>query len=204
MDLGENIQELRKRKGMSQEQLAEYLGVTRQSISKWELGASVPDIDKLKAISQLFAVSMDELLDNEVKDEPAGESCNTSQVIKEDRYLGRIERLIKKKGYKFGYVLIGWGAVALPIIIGFAFIFWGTLNAMKSMKGNFGDIVDNFDGMPGFEHGMKPLVKNFDLFDGALRVFALAPYLLMIIPAAVIILGIIIVVKGKKYGESIE
>jgi hypothetical protein len=41
-------------------------------------------------------------------------------------------------------------------------------------------------------------VKNFDLFDGALRVFALAPYLLMIIPAAVIILGIIIVVKGKN------
>lgn len=187
MDLGEKIQELRKRKGMSQEQLAEYLGVTRQSISKWELGASVPDIDKLKMISRLFAVSMDELLDNEVKDRPpVSESCNTPKVRKVDQLLGQIEWLIKKKGYKFGYVLMGWGAVALLIIIGFAFMFWGTLNAMKSMEDNFGYIVNN------------------DPSDSALRVFALAPYLLMVIPAAVIILGIIIVVKGKKYGESCE
>lgn len=199
MDLGERIQELRKRRGMSQEQLADHLGVTRQSISKWELNTSVPDIEKLKTISRLFSVSMDELLDNELVGETPAE-CRTAPVGGEgQQYLGHIERLIKKKGYKFGYVLIGWGAVMLLVFAGLAFIFLSHLRAMGGIFDGFG----GFGGGPGFDMlpGLQDVQKTFGVLT---RAMSLAPFLLMLIPAAVIILGIIIVVKGKKYGESIE
>lgn len=62
MTLGEKLQQLRKSKGMSQEELAEKLNVSRQSISKWELNDSVPDISKIVLISEVFSVSTDFLL----------------------------------------------------------------------------------------------------------------------------------------------
>jgi len=62
MKLSEKIQVLRKQKGLSQEQLAEMLGVSRQSISKWELDDSAPDIATLVKISEIFGVSTDYLL----------------------------------------------------------------------------------------------------------------------------------------------
>lgn len=62
MTLGEKIQKLRKSCGLSQLQLAEQLDVSRQSVSKWELNESVPDINKIVRLSELFSVSVDELL----------------------------------------------------------------------------------------------------------------------------------------------
>lgn len=70
MKLGEKIYELRKRDGLSQEQLAEKeeLNVTRQTISNWELGQTVPDINQAKALANIFKISLDELTNNEMKD----------------------------------------------------------------------------------------------------------------------------------------
>lgn len=62
MDLSERIRDLRKQKGLSQEQLAEMLDVSRQAVSKWEGGQSSPDLDKITTISELFGVSTDYLL----------------------------------------------------------------------------------------------------------------------------------------------
>lgn len=58
----ERIQELRRRKGLSQEQLAEILGVSRQAVSKWEGGQSLPEVEKLIAMSALFDVTVDYIL----------------------------------------------------------------------------------------------------------------------------------------------
>ncbi len=60
--LAENIYQLRKKARLSQEQLAERLQVSRQAVSKWESGASVPESEKLVAISRFFQVSLDELM----------------------------------------------------------------------------------------------------------------------------------------------
>lgn len=65
MEFNEKLQELRKRKGLTQEALAEALFVSRTAISKWESGRGFPNIESLKAISQYFSVSLDELLSNE-------------------------------------------------------------------------------------------------------------------------------------------
>ena len=62
MDLGGTIYRLRTEHNLSQGDLAEALGVSRQSVSKWETGGSVPDLEKLVKLSQLFGVSLDELV----------------------------------------------------------------------------------------------------------------------------------------------
>ena len=62
MDLGSRISRLRAAHNLSQGDLADALGVSRQSVSKWETGASVPDLDKLIKLAQLFEISLDELV----------------------------------------------------------------------------------------------------------------------------------------------
>ena len=62
MDLGKKLFELRKKKGISQEELATQVGVTRQTISNWELGETEPKPSELKTLSKIFQVSIDELL----------------------------------------------------------------------------------------------------------------------------------------------
>lgn len=63
--LSEKIYALRRKNGLSQEQLAEKIGVSRQAISKWEGGLSTPELDKLKALSECFQVTIDELTENQ-------------------------------------------------------------------------------------------------------------------------------------------
>lgn len=65
MEFGEKLQELRKNKGLTQEELAEVLYVSRTAVSKWESGRGYPNIDSLKEISRFFSVSIDELLSSE-------------------------------------------------------------------------------------------------------------------------------------------
>ena len=74
MILADKIITLRKKEGWSQEELASQLGVTRQSVSKWEGAQSVPDLDKVVQMSRLFGVSTDYLLKDELEEEEFVES----------------------------------------------------------------------------------------------------------------------------------
>ena len=65
MEFHEKLQELRKQKGLTQEELAEFLFVSRTAVSKWESGRGYPGIDCLKAIAKFFSVTIDELLSGE-------------------------------------------------------------------------------------------------------------------------------------------
>ena len=84
--LGNKLYELRKKHHLSQEELAEKLGVSRQAISKWECGDALPDTDNLISISKLYGVSLDELVGNTPnqprEDEPKQE--NAEQASDED------------------------------------------------------------------------------------------------------------------------
>ena len=62
MKLAEKLQLMRKREGLSQEDLAEKLGISRQAVSKWESGQSVPDLNKLIILSELYNVTIDYLV----------------------------------------------------------------------------------------------------------------------------------------------
>ena len=71
MILADKIVSLRKKAGWSQEELAEQLGVTRQSVSKWEGAQSIPDMDKVVQMSRLFGVTTDYLLKDEIEEQAA-------------------------------------------------------------------------------------------------------------------------------------
>ena len=79
MKLGEKILELRKKEGLSQEQLGERINVTRQTISNWELGDTSPNPEQLKLLSKELHVSIDELLDNDIQNIIVEKVSNTEK-----------------------------------------------------------------------------------------------------------------------------
>ena len=72
MDLGERLYQLRKARNLSQGEVANTLGVSRQSVSKWENNTSVPELDKLVKLGELFGLTLDELVKGEAAPAPAG------------------------------------------------------------------------------------------------------------------------------------
>jgi len=89
MEIGKKIMDLRKKNGLSQEELAEKVGVARQTISKWELGETSPDLKQSKELSKIFNVSLDELTDNDIKNILVEKTTNTEKLA------GLILKLIK-------------------------------------------------------------------------------------------------------------
>ena len=93
MNFSDNLIKLRKGKGWSQEDLAEKLGISRQAVSKWEVGTSKPDIDNIIKISKLFEVSIDELVNNEIVRTEAI-SINVKRKSKKDVLLVWLRRIL--------------------------------------------------------------------------------------------------------------
>ena len=71
---------LRKKCGWSQEELADQLGISRQSVSKWESGMSIPDLEKIVKMSALFGVSTDYLLKDEIEETLPSETYDTDSA----------------------------------------------------------------------------------------------------------------------------
>ena len=92
MNLGNKILKLRKRENLSQEHLAEKMNVTRQTISKWELNETTPDIKQAKELSKIFKISLDELTDNDINNLVMQKVSNTEKlaglVLKVSKWLG--------------------------------------------------------------------------------------------------------------------
>lgn len=97
MKFGENLQKLRKEQGISQEQLAEKLGVTRQSVSKWESGASYPEMDKIVAICNMFHCDINVLINKDITEER--QRKDASSVVKE--IFSGVTNYVKKTIYLF-------------------------------------------------------------------------------------------------------
>ena len=90
MTLGQNILKMRKKSGLSQEELGEKVNVTRQTISNWELDETQPNPDQLKLLSKYLNVSIDELLDHDIK------SVLVEKVSNTEKLAGLILKIIKK------------------------------------------------------------------------------------------------------------
>ena len=115
--LSEKLYMLRKKSGLSQEQLAEQLNVSRQAISKWESGTSIPESDKLIAISQYFNVTLDHLMKED--------SDGNLQPVSTDGSNGLSQKMIA------GIVLCVAGIIGL-ILWGLISIFNHTVSAQIS------------------------------------------------------------------------
>ena len=121
MNLGKKIAELRKKNNLSQEELAEKVGVAIQTISKWEIGDTTPDINQVKIISKIFNISIDELVDNDINNVIVEKVSNTEKLA------GITIKILKV----FGIMLI----VFITLIFLFVIIF------MVDMPRNDYDIV---------------------------------------------------------------
>lgn len=100
MDLGNKILELRKESKMSQEQLAEKLNITRQTISNWELNETTPDLKQSRELSKIFNISLDELVNNNIKDILVEKVSNTEKLA------GIVIKILKWIGIAFLVMLI--------------------------------------------------------------------------------------------------
>ena len=100
MILGKKILELRKKSGLSQEQLGDMVNVTRQTISNWELGETAPNPEQLKLLSKALNISIDELLDNDIQNVVVEKVSNTEKLA------GLVLKILKFLGIIFIIVLI--------------------------------------------------------------------------------------------------
>lgn len=100
MKLGENILKLRKENKLSQEELAEKVKVTRQTISNWELGETEPTPSQLKILSKIFQVSVDKLLDNDI------ENILVDKVSNTEKLAAIIIKILKTIGILFLVLLV--------------------------------------------------------------------------------------------------
>lgn len=152
MNLGEKLFELRKAKSLTQDEVAEKLNVTRQTVSKWETNQSTPDFDKIIPISELFEIGVEELLTGKAKEEKE-EKEEEKEEIKE-KVLTKQE--VKEKSAKvvsgsiFIYILsVAFIMIAIPVkhvnpivasSIFLILIGWATAR-----------IIKNYMSMPKFE-----------------------------------------------------
>ena len=119
MKLGDNILKLRKDCKLSQEQLAEKVDVTRQTISNWELGETSPNPEQLKLLSKSLNVSIDELLNNDIKPVLVEKVNNTEKLA------GLIIKILKVMGILF---IVGF------VVIILLSVFFGSRQSSKTEK----------------------------------------------------------------------
>lgn len=113
MEFNNKLYELRKQKGFSQEELAHRLNVSRQTVSKWEVGDSTPDMEKLIAMSDLFGISLDELVMDKVPEPVSTVQPSNPSIYSEvktdikEKVLTDNNRKKVKKGLKIAALILG-------------------------------------------------------------------------------------------------
>lgn len=173
MDIGEKLFELRKGKGLSQEEVAEKLNVTRQTVSKWETNQSTPDFDKIMPICELYGITTEELLTGKKKEE---ENNFEKVEEKEERPLTKQE--VKRKSAEvvstsvFLYILAVVSImIAIPVLrmdpiiasaIFLVIVGWATVR-----------IIRHYMSIPKFEKTKEEkkeekLLKQIDSMIGAI------------------------------------
>lgn len=163
MTISEKILYCRKRCGLSQEALAEKIGVSRQAISKWETGEATPELSKLALLAKTFGVTADWLLSED--DPPEGSAARSQSAPQQpvapaqnpnwvDSLPGAVRSLVKRYGWLAGvYIaLSGCGIMLIGIIAKIV---------VSSMFGAF----DNFSagiygGIPGYDTGFGSFAQN--------------------------------------------
>lgn len=142
MILAEKVMTLRKKKGWSQEELAEKLDISRQSVSKWESGTSIPDIDKIIMLSRLFGVSTDYLLKEEAEEETLTESEEESEETRgkivsmeeADRFLKLTKKLVLPRAAAVALCVLS----PIPLILLGGMAEFGRIGMNDDMAGGAG------------------------------------------------------------------
>ncbi len=141
MSFGENLQKIRKSNQLSQEDLAEMLGVSRQAVSKWELGVGYPEVDKLMLLSKKLNISLDSLLvgENPTAIPEKGNPSDTIRIFSPNEGVSistsKVSRSQQFKGGKNSpkYALFAFDGDDLS--------FWGAQNTFLAWYRNLEDVT---------------------------------------------------------------
>lgn len=180
MTFGEKLQRLRQREGLSQDQLAELLGISRQAVSRWERDETLPETATVVRLAEIFHVTTDYLLRKREPDEtqkPETPSPGTYPQTGGDT-VSRLGRLAKTKGYLLGWVLIVWGAADFVKLLVLQFA-WG------SMTSFMGDL--STDGLAAITTLPVRSLGIFGIY-GVIKIIA----------------GVLVLHYGKRYAKSWE
>ncbi|WP_426351157.1 helix-turn-helix domain-containing protein [Alloiococcus sp. CFN-8] len=192
MTLGEKLSELRQKSGLSQDRVAEILGVSRQAVSKWERDEAKPDLDNIVNLSNIYNVTTDYLLKEQterVQQEKRGNNYRSSSFFES------ILKFIKEKWYWLGYGVAAWGiSDIISAIIG------------KIMMRSFAGFIFDY-GQEALEtdlvSGPSEMINSWETVDPNMEALMNAPSNLLWLPVVLgiikITVGIIVVIYGRRY-----
>ena len=136
MTFSEKLMDRRRKSGLSQEQLADRLGVTRQSVSKWESGTAMPELVKLISLSDIFGVSVDYLVKDyleEPESADGGDDLSAQQAVRLEKKVDELTNYVKGRVYRFDSKTRIFG---LPLVsIRFGFVRNGKLSMDNVARG---------------------------------------------------------------------
>ena len=116
--IGRFLQELRKEKELTQEQLAEQLGVARRTVSRWETGNNMPDLDILVELSDLYSVDLREILSGERNNENMDQELKETVLQVADYSSEEKDRMLRRMHWLFIAGLIGFAAFLVITLLG--------------------------------------------------------------------------------------
>ena len=116
--IGRFLQELRKEKALTQEQLAEQLGVARRTVSRWETGNNMPDLDILVELSDLYSVDLREILSGERKSETMDQELKETVLQVADYSSEEKNKMLRRMHWLFIVGLIGFAAFLVITLLG--------------------------------------------------------------------------------------
>lgn len=195
MKLSEKILYYRKKAGLSQEELAGRVGVSRQAVSKWELGDAAPEVDKLRALAREFGVTVDELISEEAPREP-----EQAPPPRHSPTAGRLGRMVSRWGWLAGvYIaLSGLGVALVGGLARFAFsrMFrmvsagWGAMDPFGS--GGWELVLPDGTVTSGGMSGISSMGQVFLTFATVILAVGL------VITLAGAVLAVVLYRKGRK------
>ncbi len=222
MKLNEKIHDCRKKAGLSQDALAEKIGVSRQAVSKWELGTAQPELDKLTALSKVFGVTADWLLNDDEPEEPSAEP--ESQEIPQTpapaypAWVDDLPQFIGRTLKKYGWIVGVYISVIGAMFTGMGALGRFLVKQMFSFNtaAPYGELqITIEDGMtltPEMEAAILHEIGgsfgySADPFSGMMSGFAennpvsILCGFIMIAGIAMILTGIAVAVLLKRYGD---
>ena len=228
MTLSGKILYCRKRAGLSQEALAEKLGVSRQAVSKWETGEAVPELSKLVLLAAAFGVTTDWLLsESEPEPEPVEPPANSAAGTAEnapganwvESVPGVIGRLIRRYGWLYGVYtalaglgLLVIGAIARGVSRSMERSFFGAMDSMSPPFGGYGGFSDFGGAFPDAGGGAiwydsaGNIISSPFGSSGASAGFtnpvAIVGTVVIVIGVLLLVAGIVLAVVLKKRGNT--
>lgn len=141
MSFAENLQKIRKNSHLSQEELAEMLGVSRQAVSKWELGEGYPEVEKLLILSNKLNVSIDSLMAGSIPESMERKGSRTGSIritSPNEGIITEASKVMRSQEYKGGkrspkYALFASGGSDMS--------FWGAQNTFLAWYRNIDDVT---------------------------------------------------------------